>query len=99
MNKAIIINQDVTDDGMFSGDWSGVDMDASAEKYTDMVLAQVAERFPDASVTVNSVTEATQNVIVLDGYVYPEYDEVYSVVEDVMSRIYNDFESWVVEEA
>lgn len=99
MKHQIVINQDVTEDGMFSGDWSGVDLDASADKYTELVLAQVVERFPDASVTVNSVTTATREIIVLDGYVYPEYDEVHSVVEDVMNRIYNDFDAWVVQEA
>ncbi len=99
MSKDIIINQDITEDGLFSGDWANVDTDASAEKYTDMVLAQVSERFPDASVTVNSVMEATLDIIVLDGYVYPEYDEVYGVVEDVMNRIYSDFGSWVVANA
>ena len=94
--KQIIVRQEATENGMFSGDWSGVDMDASAEKFVDVLHAAIKEQHPDANVTVEAIDEPTMDPVVIDGFDYQDRDWVMSNVEDIINRTYQDFDAWVV---
>ena len=96
--KRIIVRQEATEDGMFSGDWSGVDMDASAEKFVDVLHAAIKKHHPDANVTVEAIDEPTMDPVVIDGFDYQDRDWVMSNVEDIINRTYEDFAAWVVNE-
>lgn len=94
--KTINVKIDVTEDGMFSGDWSGVDMDASAEKHIEMVYAAIKQQFPDANVSVEGINEPTMTPVEVDGFAYSDRDYMLSAVEDTINRCYQDFDAWVV---
>jgi|CXWK01.1.fsa_nt_gi predicted DNA-binding protein len=94
--KQIIVRQEATENGMFSGDWSGVDMDASAEKFVDVLHAAIKEQHPDANVTVEAIDEPTMDPVVIDGFDYQDRDWVMSNVEDIINRTYQDDATWVV---
>lgn len=97
----IIVRQDITEDGMFSGDWGDVDMDASAQKYLDTIQAKIEAKYPDADVDVEGIEQPTMSPveIITDSYEREDYYTVQyaqATVEDIMNDVYNDFETWVV---
>ena len=101
MSIKIVVRQDITEYGMFSGDWGDIDMDASAQKYLDTVLAKIEADFPDAEVDVEGIEQATLTPveIITDSYETEDYHAVqytHAAVEDILNDVYNDYETWVV---
>ena len=98
MSVKITVRENITEDGIFLGDWSGVNKAVSAAKYIKKLEAAVTAAFPDADVTVEAIDEPTLSplVVVGDGY-YQERDTM-ETLEYIVNQAYQDFASWVVEE-
>lgn len=89
---------------MFWGDWSGVDVDASIQKYADAVMSQVSSRYPDASVSVNvfqaepdvTLAPRPRRALIVEGYPQPASEHIDSDVAKTMTEIWNDRPTWIV---
>lgn len=100
MKKHIVIN--LTVESMFWGNWSGVNIDASIQKYANAVMAQVSSRYAEANVRVTVFQDESapeyppRKTLTLFGYVYPESEYVSAKVTQIMSDLWNDRSAWIV---
>jgi len=93
----ITIRECVTEDGIFSGDWTGVNLAASADKYIDRLDAAVRAAYPTADVSVEGVTEPSLSPLVVVGDGYYQEEWAMRILEEIIAKVFQDFASWVVE--
>ncbi len=97
MSVKITVRENITEDGIFLGDWSGVNKAVSAAKYIKKLEAAVTAAFPDADVTVEAIDEPTLSPLVVVGDGYYQEEWAMRILEEIIAKVFQDFASWVVE--
>jgi len=105
-NHQIRINLDITEDGLFAGDWNAFLHRPSAEKYAALLKEAVSELYPDIEIEVNLMEEEPSEIIKaiadpspqgLDDAVARKLLEAKEKIAPIMDQIYGEFGRWVVE--
>jgi hypothetical protein len=93
--KKIVIYQDVSEDGLFSGDFTGVDFDSSRSKFIYLLSKVLHKRFPKCEIQINQVYYSTMKSVLIYGFSEKEYNYTLSLIEVIIQEIYSDFK-WIV---
>ena len=103
MSIKIKVRECITEDGIFAGDWSGVDQDASAQKYIDILTERITAEFPDAEIDVEGINEQTLTPVdvITDRFETEDFNTVQraeDTISNIIADVYQDYKSWVVNE-
>lgn len=75
--------------GYDSSNFEGMDIQASQEKYENLLFAALKKRYPDAEIEISEGDYAKTTII------DPENEIAEDIISEIDSSVYQDFE-WVV---
>lgn len=93
--KKIVIYQDVTEDGLFNGDFTGVDFTKSREKFVNLLMKAMRNRFPKCDIEIVELYQSTMKSVEISGFDRKDFDYTLSLAEVIIGEVYSDFQ-WIV---